>query len=629
MEHSGKTPDNEKSPKSSASGKKQAKKATNLSPDDLRPEAVLQRSLQQLADESQLAEGHPLPRAYAAATGTPAQFLMAFETFRQGTDFNKTRWSIKAIDKALKHYHKPEVVNKKPALEALVTAIDAYLTVKDRDDPQNERIGPVRDLLDSVHSELYVIENAAGNAPDVSYSADVLRQHSEDSDGALREAAQNARYPQLQADITQILKRSSRADRFVQLVRFYNNYAAALQISGIRDYVFKGLHQLGELDQALTDGVTRRAAVKALRVFSPGARLSGWQRIMLDSMAASTTDLTELKYIVSARFGILSSSIDALPQGEHTAGGGVVAQQNVKDWNLPGLKRAYTVMKSLPDGHAISNEHFQDLRRYVGGGGWYREEEAKIAIGYDDNALTMTIPNQPGYGVFINQVAFDQTVKHEVGHAVDKKLGDRGSAGYCATAAGGSWENYFQDREMMAEAVFTRTASHFRTFLNGLDPRDAANKQSILTDIVRSMFRGGGNRTDLKGILNIWVRNTPAWTGLDPGQKDAEVLRLTGDPAFNLTNTDLEAPWKSANGGVDFNGRVYVQYGSLSFASFASAARGRQVSNYQFRAPAEWFAEAYAAYYSPNAHDDGHGEGLYAADPTTFNYFRDTVDKAL
>lgn len=43
--------------------------------------------------------------------------------------------------------------------------------------------------------------------------------------------------------------------------------------------------------------------------------------------------------------------------------------------------------------------------------------------------------------------------------------------------------------------------------------------------------------------------------------------------------------------------RVYDEAYNGQWYSYAAAARARQVRDYQFRAPGEWFAEIYAAYY--------------------------------
>ena len=60
------------------------------------------------------------------------------------------------------------------------------------------------------------------------------------------------------------------------------------------------------------------------------------------------------------------------------------------------------------------------------------------------------------------------------------------------------------------------------------------------------------------------------------------------------------SPFLLADGGpIVINGRVYQfdHYGT--WVSYLKAARKNVVSNYQFSSPGEWFAEAYAAYYTP------------------------------
>jgi hypothetical protein len=70
-------------------------------------------------------------------------------------------------------------------------------------------------------------------------------------------------------------------------------------------------------------------------------------------------------------------------------------------------------------------------------------------------------------------------------------------------------------------------------------------------------------------------------------------------------------------------GRVYTYndyYGEVY--SFDEAALGRKLSNYQFYAPGEYFAEAFAAYYEPTA--EGRG-ALLAGDPALRAWFDEHV----
>ena len=61
-----------------------------------------------------------------------------------------------------------------------------------------------------------------------------------------------------------------------------------------------------------------------------------------------------------------------------------------------------------------------------------------------------------------------------------------------------------------------------------------------------------------------------------------------------------------------------------SWASYATSARARKVSEYQFRSPFEWFAECYSAYYDPASQPKG--ALLASRDPATKQWFDAHVD---
>ena len=70
--------------------------------------------------------------------------------------------------------------------------------------------------------------------------------------------------------------------------------------------------------------------------------------------------------------------------------------------------------------------------------------------------------------------------------------------------------------------------------------------------------------------------------------------------------------------------RYQASYGKASWVRYNTEARDRKVSKYQFRAPGEWVAEAYAAYYEPAASDATNK--LRQADPVTWAFFKTQVD---
>jgi hypothetical protein len=84
----------------------------------------------------------------------------------------------------------------------------------------------------------------------------------------------------------------------------------------------------------------------------------------------------------------------------------------------------------------------------------------------------------------------------------------------------------------------------------------------------------------------------------------------------------FSGPWGSGPSGAQTaaltDGRVYQQSYGDAWTSYALSARGKGVSDYQFRVPGEWFAELYAFYYlkklSP-AHAD-------------YGWFKEEIDDA-
>lgn len=85
-----------------------------------------------------------------------------------------------------------------------------------------------------------------------------------------------------------------------------------------------------------------------------------------------------------------------------------------------------------------------------------------------------------------------------------------------------------------------------------------------------------------------------------------------------------QGPWGTATGGVPLGDRIYQEsYDWPQWVSYKHEARARKVSTYQFRAPGEWFAEAYAAYYQPPG---AKGALLVGRDDATKAWFDANVD---
>ena len=93
-----------------------------------------------------------------------------------------------------------------------------------------------------------------------------------------------------------------------------------------------------------------------------------------------------------------------------------------------------------------------------------------------------------------------------------------------------------------------------------------------------------------------------------------------------MNNRDVNSVWwieaPDMGDGRRLNDFVLLQSQGVWF-SYSFAARARQVSNYQFRAPKEWFAEAYTWYYDPDPR--GRGMKLNDKDPVTKVWFDQNV----
>jgi hypothetical protein len=119
----------------------------------------------------------------------------------------------------------------------------------------------------------------------------------------------------------------------------------------------------------------------------------------------------------------------------------------------------------------------------------------------------------------------------------------------------------------------------------------------------------------------------------------AFVAQRATDPAqltkFNdITNDDAvsalrlafsnQSPWDLPTGGVKLGDRIYQEsYDWPQWVSYKQTARAKKFSRYQFRAPGEWFAEAYATYYQPPGTK---GALMVGLDDTTKAWFDAHVD---
>ncbi len=313
-------------------------------------------------------------------------------------------------------------------------------------------------------------------------------------------------------------------------------------------------------------------------------------------------ELDTLKKLIGARFRIDTVGKDK--------------DKGSPDWDAAGLRRTWSVLEQLPPAHVEGNASIYSLVRYktdkkTAAEGYFEDVDDnentvnEVAIAYTPGKLDavdkgdFTDKQDPMYGLNV----FNGTVRHEIGHAVDAqgKFSDK----YCIdNSAGGNWRSYDDGYDkVLADMV-------------ALSPGGIAGssqKEAILAELAKIMKQQKFDKMEkLLGAAPFWSKLSAA------EQKD-----VLADPIVKVLghNTTANEPWMDGNGGVALGGRIFQESYDQSWTSYAAEARDRKVSKYQFSAPGEWFAEAYACYYEPPTGKAPLGSLLDKSDPKAKEFF--------
>jgi hypothetical protein len=409
----------------------------------------------------------------------------------------------------------------------------------------------------------------------------------------------------------------------------------------------EGALTYGALDWAVTDEDAANALLglgalpfsrirPALDALGPVA----WARFLENLPAGHEAEIAYAKVRVAhggpgLDAATLKGFFELLPDAEVTALAACLSLRfdlrvdgkNHDDWTTPALRRLWKVLELLPAEHVQDNPELDLLLRdhAASGNGAYDTTDNSAVMGYgpdleekgDFGAVDVVGPtgDPVDVGLQTRVNLFDAVVRHEIGHAVDELL--HASTTYATTAPNaGKWE-VFDTADAFVDAVIAAAggmAAH-----GYADP--AAYELAM-----RKAVQMGANFNDALAALQdagTVAETVPFVDDATPGP-----VRLF----YTKKGWSAESePWHdSATAPVLGGRRFHESYKGGAFASFLAETPAKfGVSSYQFRAPGEWFAEAYAVYYSDQSSPTATpvGTRLRTRDAATADWFDRMVDQ--
>ncbi|MDR7273028.1 hypothetical protein J2X20_005713 [Pelomonas saccharophila] len=254
------------------------------------------------------------------------------------------------------------------------------------------------------------------------------------------------------------------------------------------------------------------------------------------------------------------------------------------------LPRLYKVLGMVPASHTLSNDMLATINR--------TRTKLETSGDYQAGHINLKAPRtgigdaMVSFGAWVlpekligkqlpgGVSQFDQLTLHEVGHAVDdkKKFMD----GKTGAVSFGGWQKHKIEEvaQVLGDALgfFDAFAELGKPFL-----------KAYLTAVLQK------KKAQEDGTVTAALPNgaKPDWKKL---AKHAAV-----DHAENIRlKSDSKGLWDRGDSGAAkyaIGGSVFQQSYGHEWVSYALSARSAKVTDYQFRADGEWYAEAYAAFF--------------------------------
>jgi hypothetical protein len=248
------------------------------------------------------------------------------------------------------------------------------------------------------------------------------------------------------------------------------------------------------------------------------------------------------------------------------------------DFGAKSLLRLYELLDLLPSGHTTFNKNLKTVDRSKELGTSTYDLKTTITIMAGDLKNTKKYETSTG-DLEVN--TFDATTYHEIGHSVDH------ATNYMETKGGG--KDHGEWKQVKIEDIVAVGAKSLKQALKQVNSDVVKDLENISDNEIERLVGAyiDSGKTDYgvcikyKGLENVleqdgtveWCRKTLKWSQMSssyPSKSEAAEL-----------SPDGKVSYKNDRG-------VWWQY--------SLAARDTQVSNYQFNARAEWFAEVYTLF---------------------------------
>jgi hypothetical protein len=319
------------------------------------------------------------------------------------------------------------------------------------------------------------------------------------------------------------------------------------------------------------------------------------------------TDLPLLNKMFERRFGVNTGDKSPKMANKHAD-----SSTTIGDFTPDTLRMSWPVMESLPPAAVEGNPRWRDFLANVHaegtvGNAYYWENAVVMGVNQNvdaaGNPIAATQPVDTNAGVYwrtdaagnlvtdaagnpvpvdMNMPMWNATLRHEIGHAVDEQLGLTSANGVGVTGQphAGAWKKY-GSYEAFVDALIAANGG-MRANATWPAAKDSKYRKVMIAAVKQT-------DTFLSQLAALYPAEPQ-----DPAL-DAGAIAALWDPDRWTTQPWYDNSWVRIGGRCWQRG--YDDAGSLY--SFDSAARAsHQVTDYQWRAPAEWFAEVYQVYYA-------------------------------